>query len=93
MILAQEIKKPASVVESDIEKSESSHSSHQKEQGNEDGTLHQSGLGPKPHRRHFFSPLDPTYAEAVNRDAEDVKYTPEEEVLFLTVTKGVLFCT
>ncbi|EKM78465.1 hypothetical protein AGABI1DRAFT_129571 [Agaricus bisporus var. burnettii JB137-S8] len=43
-----------------------------------DGTLHQSGLGP-PQRRHFFSPLDPTWAEAVHRDAETVQYTPEEE--------------
>ncbi|KAJ7120937.1 major facilitator superfamily domain-containing protein [Mycena epipterygia] len=31
---------------------------------------HQSQLGPKPIRKHFFSPLDSGYADAVNRDAE-----------------------
>lgn len=46
-----------------------------------DGILHQSGLGP-PQRKHFFSPLDPAWAEAVHRDAETVQYTPEEEVRF-----------
>jgi hypothetical protein len=44
-----------------------------------DGTLHQSELGP-PKRKHFFSPLDSAWAEAVHRDAETVQYTPEEEV-------------
>ncbi|TFK31679.1 MFS general substrate transporter [Crucibulum laeve] len=46
---------------------------------NEDGTNHQSLLGPKPRRKHFFSPLDPGYADAVHKDAEEVVYTEEEE--------------
>ncbi|KAF8153184.1 MFS general substrate transporter [Crassisporium funariophilum] len=49
------------------------------EHSNKEGTLFQSQLGPKPHRKHFFSPLDPTYADAVHRDAETVEYTIEEE--------------
>lgn len=51
---------------------------------NRDGTTHQSQLGPKPKRKHFFSPLDPMYADAVNRDGENVEYTPEEEVRMLS---------
>ncbi|KAF9564096.1 MFS general substrate transporter [Agrocybe pediades] len=54
------------------EKSTSEHS-------NKEGTLHQSELGPKAHRKHFFSPLDPAYADAVHRDAESVEYTADEE--------------
>lgn len=77
MIVTQGVKR---VADSDIEKSESSHSNDRKDQGNEDGTLHQSGLGPKARRRHFFSPLDPVLAEAVHLDAVDVKYSLEEEV-------------
>ncbi|KAJ3998253.1 MFS general substrate transporter [Lentinula boryana] len=44
-----------------------------------EGTAHQNELGPKLKRAHFFSPLDPAVAEAVNLDAETVEYTPEEE--------------
>ncbi len=47
---------------------------------NREGTAHQSALGPKPKRKHFFSPLDSTYADAVNLDAESVEFTPEEDV-------------
>jgi hypothetical protein len=47
---------------------------------NKDGDYHQSQLGPKPSRKHFFSPLDPAYADAVNRDAETVEFTEAEEV-------------
>ncbi|KAJ7859580.1 MFS general substrate transporter [Mycena leptocephala] len=46
---------------------------------NKDGDYHQSQLGPKPSRKHFFSPLDPAYADAVNRDAETVEFTEAEE--------------
>lgn len=46
----------------------------------EEGTYHQSQLGKKPARKHFFSPLDPSYSEAVHRDAETVRFTLEEEV-------------
>jgi hypothetical protein len=45
-----------------------------------EGTHHQLALGSQAKRKHFFSPLDPTYAEAVHKDAEAVEYTPEEEV-------------
>ncbi|KAJ3561686.1 hypothetical protein NP233_g10043 [Leucocoprinus birnbaumii] len=48
---------------------------HQKELG----TLHQSAVGIRAQRKHFFSPLDPALAEAVHKDAEHVRYTPEEE--------------
>lgn len=44
-----------------------------------EGTHHQLALGSQAKRKHFFSPLDPTYAEAVHKDAEAVEYTPEEE--------------
>ena len=33
-------------------------------------------------RKHFFSPLSSTLAEALNRDAETVEYTAEEEVSY-----------
>ncbi|PPQ92545.1 hypothetical protein CVT25_010378 [Psilocybe cyanescens] len=56
----------------EIEKTRSQHT-------NKEGILHQSELGPKAHRKHFFSPLDPAYADAVNRDAESVEYTQDEE--------------
>ncbi|KAJ7135487.1 MFS general substrate transporter [Mycena crocata] len=46
---------------------------------NKEGDYHQSQLGPKPTRKHFFSPLDPGYADAVNRDAETVEFTEAEE--------------
>ena len=45
-----------------------------------DGTYHQSRVGDKPVRRHFFSPPDGTLAEAVNQDADCVEFTEEEEV-------------
>lgn len=45
-----------------------------------EGTARQNELGPKLKRAHFFSPLDPAVAEAVNKDAETVEYTPEEDV-------------
>ncbi|KAJ3760004.1 MFS general substrate transporter [Lentinula raphanica] len=44
-----------------------------------EGTARQNELGPKLKRTHFFSPLDPAVAEAVNRDAETVEYTADEE--------------
>ncbi|KAJ3779007.1 MFS general substrate transporter [Lentinula raphanica] len=44
-----------------------------------EGTARQNELGPKLKRAHFFSPLDPAVAEAVNRDAETVEYTADEE--------------
>ncbi|KAF5348886.1 hypothetical protein D9756_009799 [Leucocoprinus leucothites] len=52
-----------------------------KQRGQEakDGTLHQNAIGSKVKRKHFFSPLDPAWAEAVHKDAETVQYTPEEE--------------
>ncbi|KAJ3868982.1 MFS general substrate transporter [Lentinula novae-zelandiae] len=43
------------------------------------GVTHQGKLGARPKRRHFFSALDPNYAEAVNLDAENVVYTFEED--------------
>ncbi|KAJ6481767.1 MFS general substrate transporter [Mycena sanguinolenta] len=46
---------------------------------NKEGEYHQGQLGPKPSRKHFFSPLDPAYADAVNRDAETVEFTDAEE--------------
>ena len=52
---------------------------------NKEGTSHQSELGPKAKRKHFFAPLDPAYADAVNKDAEFVEFTADEEVwLFIT---------
>jgi len=46
-----------------------------------EGTLHQAKLElNKPERKHFFSQLDPAYADAVNRDAETIEYSIEEEV-------------
>ncbi|KAG6915615.1 hypothetical protein DXG01_010691 [Tephrocybe rancida] len=44
-----------------------------------DGTFHQAQLGFKPKRKHFFAPVDSTYAGAVHLDAEAVEYTDEEE--------------
>lgn len=49
------------------------------EQFNNDGTFYQSQLGQRAKRKHFFSPLDPTFAEAVHKDAETVNFTAEEE--------------
>lgn len=53
------------------------------EPDNEDGTIHQSQLGPKAKRRHFFAPLDLSFADAVHRDATDVIFSEEEEVRLL----------
>ncbi|KAE9410087.1 MFS general substrate transporter [Gymnopus androsaceus JB14] len=47
--------------------------------GERDGTAHQDELGSRLKRAHFFSPLDPACAQAVNLDAEMVQYTAEEE--------------
>ncbi|KAL0581029.1 hypothetical protein V5O48_001023 [Marasmius crinis-equi] len=60
----------------DIEKT--SHASADKPP-NTEGTQFQDALGPKAKRRHFFSPLDRTYADAVDEDAKTVEYTPEED--------------
>ncbi|EIM87467.1 MFS general substrate transporter [Stereum hirsutum FP-91666 SS1] len=46
---------------------------------NTEGTFHQAQLSFKPTRKHFFSPLDPSYANAVHRDAATVQFTLEEE--------------
>jgi hypothetical protein len=46
----------------------------------ENGTLYQNVIGTKAPRKHFFSPLDPTLADAVHQDAETVQYSPEDEV-------------
>ncbi|KAJ7291058.1 MFS general substrate transporter [Mycena rebaudengoi] len=48
-------------------------------QVNREGDYHQSQMGPKPTRKHFFSPLDSGYADAVHRDAETVEFTEAEE--------------
>ncbi|KAF9467701.1 MFS general substrate transporter [Collybia nuda] len=56
----------------DVETSTSEHR-------NAEGTFHQSKEGKKPTRRHFFSPLDASYADAVHRDAADVIYSEVEE--------------
>ena len=47
---------------------------------NKEGTSHQSELGPEAKQKHFFAPLDPAYADAVNKDAEYVAFTADEEV-------------
>ncbi|KAF9489510.1 MFS general substrate transporter [Pleurotus eryngii] len=48
-------------------------------ESNEDGTFHQLQLGPKAKRKHFFSSLDPAYADAVHRDAQSVQFTELDE--------------
>lgn len=57
----------------DVEKSSS-------DDHNTEGTFHQGQMGPKPKRKHFFSSLDPSYADAVHRDAASVEYSEDEEV-------------
>jgi len=52
---------------------------------NKDGTYYQSRAGPKVKRKHFFAPLDAAHAEAVTKDAENVVFTPEEEVCRLNL--------
>lgn len=52
-------------------------------EANPDGTFYQTQAALEPSarkRKHFFSPPPPQLAEAVNKDAETVEYTPEEEV-------------
>ncbi|TBU24705.1 MFS general substrate transporter [Dichomitus squalens] len=44
-----------------------------------EGTFHQSQVGGKAVRKHFFSPPDATLADAVNRDADNVDFTDAEE--------------
>ncbi|THH18893.1 hypothetical protein EW146_g2180 [Bondarzewia mesenterica] len=54
---------------------------------NVEGTLYQSQLGEKSTRKHFFSPLDSTVAEAVHKDAEGVQYTEKEELYLYVFVK------
>ncbi|KJA17831.1 hypothetical protein HYPSUDRAFT_146000 [Hypholoma sublateritium FD-334 SS-4] len=65
-----------SQVDRSIEEVESDGAQH----SNSEGTANQALQGPKPKRKHFFSPLDHTYADAVHRDAQMVEYTAEEEL-------------
>ncbi|KAI9056451.1 MFS general substrate transporter [Trametes sanguinea] len=44
-----------------------------------EGTFHQARVAGQVRRKHFFSPPDAALAEAVNRDADNVEYTEEEE--------------
>ncbi|KAI0366510.1 MFS general substrate transporter [Pilatotrama ljubarskyi] len=44
-----------------------------------DGTFHQSQVAGRPERKHFFSPPDAAIADAVNKDADNVEFTEEEE--------------
>ena len=58
------------------------------------GTFHQTqvqatGIGKT--RKHFFSPLSSTLADAVNRDAEAVEYTLEEEVCCLNASLSTIY--
>ena len=53
----------------------------------QDGTYHQNALGvKKTTKASLISPLDPDYADAVHKDAANVVFSEEEEVL------SVLFC-
>ena len=52
---------------------------------NKEGTSHQLELGPKAKRKHFFAPLDPAYADAVNKDAEFIEFTADEEVCLFVI--------
>ncbi|KZT09099.1 uncharacterized protein LAESUDRAFT_537947 [Laetiporus sulphureus 93-53] len=67
-----ELKASSSEVEKDVEEC-------RVEDPNTEGTLFQSRLGDKARRRHFFSPLDKSIAEAVHKDAETVEFTEAEE--------------
>jgi hypothetical protein len=65
------------------------------ENENTEGTFHQSQLGPKAKRKHFFSPLDQAYSDAVHKDAETVVFTEKEEVnqsSGFTLTSNRLTC-
>ncbi|EIW53507.1 MFS general substrate transporter [Trametes versicolor FP-101664 SS1] len=44
-----------------------------------EGTFHQAQVAGIAERKHFFSPPDASLAEAVNRDADNVEFTEEEE--------------
>ncbi|KAI0357778.1 MFS general substrate transporter [Trametes cingulata] len=44
-----------------------------------EGTFHQSQVAGRAERKHFFSPPDAALAEAVNKDADNVEFTEEEE--------------
>ncbi|KAL0946223.1 hypothetical protein HGRIS_012482 [Hohenbuehelia grisea] len=46
-----------------------------------DGSFYQAKLGSNPKRKNVFSPLDAAYADAVQRDAELVVYSEEEEAV------------
>ncbi|OJT07696.1 hypothetical protein TRAPUB_1437 [Trametes pubescens] len=45
-----------------------------------EGTFHQAQVAGIAERKHFFSPPDASLAEAVNRDADNVEFTEDEEV-------------
>lgn len=57
----------------------------QAQNANAQGTMHQEASGARAKRKHFFSPLNPDYAEAVHLDAESVEYTIDEEVRQLDI--------
>ncbi|KAI0672413.1 MFS general substrate transporter [Trametes maxima] len=44
-----------------------------------EGTFHQAQVSGQAERKHFFSPPDSALADAVNRDADNVEFTEEEE--------------
>lgn len=79
-----EISQSPSSSQRDVETSVSEHL-------NPEGTLHQSKEGKKPIRKHFFSPLDVSYADAVHRDAATVVFTEAEEVCLYRTHIIVLF--
>lgn len=54
------------------------------QEDNKQGTFYQSTADAAIKRKHFFSPLDHSLADAVNKDAADVEYTAEEEVSSMT---------
>ena len=58
---------------------------------NKEGTSHQSELGPKAMRNHFFAPLDSAYADAVDKDAEFVEFTADEEVWLFVILVMTMF--
>lgn len=74
--MSEPVQSSSSAANDDLEKIQvSTSASH-----NAEGSYYQSQLGPKPKRKHFFSSLDPSYANAVNRDAETVEFTAQEDV-------------
>jgi hypothetical protein len=58
---------------------------------NKEGTSYQSAVGPKATRKHFFAPLDPAYADAVDKDAEFVEFTANEEVWLFIILVITMF--